>query len=208
MKAAELAEPPTRGAIFLSDFDVGWSGHVAAPLGVLDAHDDDRPHLAGANGGIDVAGDVREILFHPAIGHVQHRIAGVGSVVVARRRVDVDASSFTQHPGVDGQGLVRQDRIGGGRRLRGRELWRRRRGHRGGHGAAPSSERREDRKEHAEPESRHSFPEVIWGQVYGIERSAAPSTLCLSLVATLPTKVLLFVVLMVVASIGPPGVWV
>ena len=94
--------------------DVGRPGHVAAPLGVLDPHDDDRPHLPGANRGVDVVGDVRKVLFHSAVGHVQHRVADAGSRVVARRRVDVDAAGFSQNPGVKGPGLVRQDPLGSG----------------------------------------------------------------------------------------------
>ena len=85
-------------------------GHVATAFGVLDAHEQERPHRRVADGHLDQARDVQEVLGHAAVGHVQHRARRIGRVAVERRSVDVDAADFAEHLGLDGERLAHRER--------------------------------------------------------------------------------------------------
>jgi hypothetical protein len=65
------AEPPTRGATFLSS-DSRSARKVAPALGVFDADQNDRPHRTVAHGHLQKTGDVQKIFRHAAVGHVEH----------------------------------------------------------------------------------------------------------------------------------------
>jgi hypothetical protein len=91
---------------------LGRTGHVAPPLGVLDADHDQRPHLAGLDPGVDRGGDVREILLQAAVRHVQHGVA-LGSRAIPWRHVDVDAPGFAEDFGFERERLVGRQRLFG-----------------------------------------------------------------------------------------------
>jgi len=98
--------------------DARGAGHVAATLGVFDAHEHDRLHIVRRNRAIDIGRHVREILGQAAVGHVDHRY-GRARTTCCWRTVHVDATCFVHDARRDrerfvrGRGLVRAGRIDG-----------------------------------------------------------------------------------------------
>ena len=115
-EGAKLRRAADVGRDLLVALDLRRLGHVATALGVLDADDDQRTHVAGANRQVDRGQDawMREVLVVAAVEEIEHRQRrGAGD---AGRAIEMNAPRLAERLGREREGLVR-DLLG--RRARG-----------------------------------------------------------------------------------------